>query len=333
MSTISVIIPCYNEAAYIGKFIDSLEDLSTAPHMVSYIIADGGSDDGTRAIIAEKQSGIIDLTVIDNPKRIVSSGLNLAITMKDSEFIVRLDVHSTYDQKYILNCIDAIISSGAACVGGPWNIRPGDTLMSSAISAAFKSPLGSGGALSRNINYDGFVDTVYLGAWRRDTLIDIGLFDESFVRNQDDELCLRIIERGEKIYQDSRIKSEYQGRRSAQTLFQQFYQYGFWKVFVVFKHRKFANLRHIVPFAFLAMIICLFAVSIPMLLVFLLLYSGSLLFGQLLYTRYQGVLHIILSVYCISLMHISYGAGFFKGMLFKILSLSTNKASLVNISR
>ena len=333
MSTISVIIPCYNEAEYIGQFVDSLGEFCTASHEVTYIIADGGSDDRTREIIAEKQLGVNNLTVIDNPKRIVSSGLNLAILMKDSEFIVRLDVHSSYDQNYILNCIDAIISSGAACVGGPWHISPGDTLMSSAISAAFKSPLGSGGAASRNINYDGSVDTVYLGAWRRDTLIAIGLFDETFVRNQDDELCLRIIESGEMIYQDSRIKSQYQGRRSARTLFKQFYQYGFWKVFVVSKHRKFANVRHIVPFAFVVMIICLFVVSIPMLMVFLALYYVSLLFGQLLGVKYQGALHLILSVYCISLMHVSYGAGFLKGILFKVLSLSTKKASLANISR
>ena len=73
--------------------------------------------------------------------------------------------------------------------------------------------------------------------------------------------------------------------------------------------------------------------SLSMLMVFLALYYLSLLFGQLLGVKYQGALHLILSVYCISLMHVSYGAGFLKGILFKVLSLSTKKASLANISR
>ena len=65
----------------------------------------------------------------------------------------------------------------------------------------------SGGAKSRSLSFNGLVDTVYLGAWQREYLIKIGGFDENFIRNQDDELSLRIIQNGGKIFQSSKIKS------------------------------------------------------------------------------------------------------------------------------
>ena len=108
---------------------------------------------------------------------------------------------------------------------------------------------GRGGAASRRVTYSGPVDTVYLGAWRRDALLRLGGFDEALVRNQDDELSLRIVRGGGVVWQSATIRSSYAPRASFTALYRQFYQYGYWKVPVIRKHRMPASPRHLAPFA------------------------------------------------------------------------------------
>jgi hypothetical protein len=91
---------------------------------------------------------------------------------------------------------------------------------------------------------------VTYGCWRKETLLGIGLFDETLVRNQDDELNLRLIRAGGTIWQSPRIRSWYRPRNSLSALFRQYFQYGFWKVAVIRKHRLPASWRHLAPGAF-----------------------------------------------------------------------------------
>jgi len=119
-----------------------------------------------------------------------------------------------------------------------------------AIRAAFHSPFAVGGARSHSPNYEGFVDTVIYGCWRKEIFDRVGYFDEELVRNQDDEHNLRIIRAGGKVYQSRQIQSAYQVRGSLTALFSQYMQYGYWKVLVIRKHQLPASIRHLVPGAF-----------------------------------------------------------------------------------
>ena len=87
--------------------------------------------------------------------------------------------------------------------------------MQEAVVAAFQSPLVAGGALSRRLDYEGPVDTVYLGAWPRATFERFGSFDETLVRNQDDEHNLRIVTGGGRVWQSARIVSALPAARDA----------------------------------------------------------------------------------------------------------------------
>jgi hypothetical protein len=87
--------------------------------------------------------------------------------------------------------------------------------------------------------------------------VRLGLFDEKLVRNQDDELNLRLLRGGGRIWQDPRIQSWYSPRASLRGLFQQYFQYGYWKVAVIRKHRLPASWRHLVPGLFVLSIMVL----------------------------------------------------------------------------
>jgi hypothetical protein len=107
-----------------------------------------------------------------------------------------------------------------------------------------------GGARSHDVDFEGYVDSVFYGCWRRSTLLRLGLFDEELVRNQDDEFNLRLTLAGGKIWQSPRIVSWYRPRTTLASLFQQYLQYGFWKVAVIRKHGRPASWRHLVPGVF-----------------------------------------------------------------------------------
>ena len=151
--------------------------------------------------------------------------------------------------------------TGADNVGGPWRaeVDAGGGATQEAVAAAFQSPLVAGGALSRRLDHEGPVDTVYLGAWPRATFERFGNFDEALVRNQDDEHNLRIVAGGGRVWQSARIRSAYRPRARLGRVFRQYLQYGYWKPFVMKKHGQPAELRHVVPALFVIALVLLCA--------------------------------------------------------------------------
>ena len=260
---VSVIVPCRNEAGYVEAFVASVLAQQLPPQCteLEVLIADGRSDDGTLALLEGLMARHSGLRVVDNPGRIVSTGLNAALAQARGEVIVRMDVHTRYASDYIAQCVAVLAETGATCVGGAW-LPQGQGWPQAAIATAFQSRFGSGGAASRRPDLSGWVDTVYLGCWRRDELLRLGGFDESLVRNQDDELNLRIHRQGGRVWQSAHIRSWYSPRASFVALVRQFFQYGYWKVPVIRKHRLPASVRHVVPFAFVATVLVLAALAV-----------------------------------------------------------------------
>jgi succinoglycan biosynthesis protein ExoA len=247
---ISVIVPCRNERAYIVAFLENLAAQKTGDLAWDAWIADGESTDDTRRQIEEFARRDPRIHVIANPKRSAAAGLNQALSHSTGEIVIRMDVHTRYADDYIAQSVAALERSGADNAGGPWRAS-GGSYIQRAIAAAFQSRFCSGGAKSHDVNWKGFVDTVYLGCWRRETFTRIGGFDESLERNQDDEWNLRLTLTGGKVWQDPRIRSWYTVRPSLRALWKQYFDYGFWKVAVIRKHKRPASWRHLAPGLFL----------------------------------------------------------------------------------
>lgn len=246
---VSLISACRNEAAAIRPFVDSLLAQQFGTLGWELLIADGMSTDGTRAVLNEYAARYANVRVIDNPALIVSTGLNAAIAAARGEIIVRVDAHTVYASDYCLRSIQALEESGADNVGGPARTQVSGR-RARAIAAAYHSRFSTGGARFHDPDYTGWVDTVPYGCWRRQLFARIGGFDEELVRNQDDEFNLRLQRAGGKIWQDPAIRSWYTPRATFSGLFRQYFQYGYWKVAVIRKHRLPASWRHLVPVAF-----------------------------------------------------------------------------------
>ncbi len=319
LGRISIVVPCRNEAAFIDAFLDSaLAQVLPASVSLEVLVADGRSDDGTRERLVERAACEPRLRVIDNPARITSAALNAAIAAAQGDTIVRMDVHTTYASDYAAQCLRALRETGAACVGGPW-VPVGQGWPQGPIAAAFESRFGSGGAASRRVDFNGEVDTVYLGAWPRAQLLAIGGFDEFLVRNQDDELALRITRGGGRVWQSAAIHSRYAPRASFVALFHQFQQYGYWKVPVIRKHRLPASPRHLVPFAFVAVLALLALLGLLWMpawgalaaVVSLYAAAAALNAVAVAHGSLQQMLGVVWACGC---MHIGYGIGFGRGL-------------------
>jgi succinoglycan biosynthesis protein ExoA len=325
---VSVVVPCRNEIRFIRGFLESIADQDIAELNVEVLIADGMSNDGTRQVLGEYEQNCPALRIIDNPGKIASTGLNAAIREARGEVIIRMDVHSEYAPDYIRNCFQILNETGADNVGGPALTRA-NGYMAQAIAVAFQSKFANGGGKFHDPRYEGYVDTVPYGCWRKSSFDWIGLFEESFVRDQDDELNLRIISTGGKIWQSPRIVSWYRPRASLAAVFRQYFQYGFWKVAVIRKHRKPASWRHLVPGASLACTSALLLgatggvlvgasrLSFVLLVIWTLLaglYCAASLGAALIAAgrhgwRYLPILPVVFATY-----HLSYGLGFLLGL-------------------
>ncbi|MCE1191856.1 MAG: glycosyltransferase family 2 protein [Acidovorax sp.] len=249
---ISVIVPCRNERGHIDAFCDSALAQQLPPGWrMEVLIADGESDDGTREHLLQRCAHDARLVLVDNPGRIVSTGLNACIARAQGQVIARMDVHSQFAPDYLAQCLEALERTGADNVGGPW-VAQGAGPTGAAIAAAFQCRWVVGGARSRDTDYEGEVDTVYLGCWRRSVFERFGGFDEALVRNQDDEHNLRLRLGGARIWQSRHIRSVYTPRDSLAHLFAQQRQYGYWRPFVMRKHGQPGSLRQLVPAVFVA---------------------------------------------------------------------------------
>jgi succinoglycan biosynthesis protein ExoA len=312
---ISVICPVYNESAYIKKLLEFYTHAQ--PVYKELILVDGNSTDDTCVIIKEYMQKRDDIRLLDNPRRIVPYALNKAIDAAKGDIIIRLDAHTDYAPDYFEKILETFENTDADIVGGPMRIAKGNTVQN-AIGYATCTAFGVGNSSFHFPDYEGYTDSVYLGAWKKNIFKTTGLFDVAFKRNQDDEFHYRAKSLGFKIYQHPAIKLYYHPRSNFSLLFSQYYQYGLYKPLVLQKIKSALSIRHLIPAGFV-----LYLLSLPLYFILpfyigflpLLLYFLGDIFFTFRTNKPISEMLAILLVYPI--LHISYGLGFIKGFIKK----------------
>jgi len=331
---VTVIMPIRNEADFIARSLGAVVAQDYPADRMDVLVADGMSTDGTRAIVqAAARTAAFPVTIIDNPGGIVPTGWNAALQAARGDIIVRVDGHTLIAPDYVSACVAALERTGADNVGGRMD-AVGETPWARAIALATSSPFGVGGARFHYATGEAYVDTVYMGAWRRETFDRIGGFDEQMIRNQDDEFNYRLRAAGGKILLSDTIQSTYYNRASLSKLWRQYFQYGYYKVRVLQKHPRQMSPRQFIPPLFVAGVV----VGLPLALVSdvlralyalaLTLYAAGNLAASWHMARTSPPLHAVErrsggevkrgELFCIALsfltLHFAYGAGFWAGV-------------------
>ncbi|MEO1465195.1 MAG: glycosyltransferase [Cyanobacteria bacterium J06633_1] len=173
--SVSIIIPTYNEIdnieAVVNKFL-----ASKYPHLLEIIIVDGASTDGTSDKVRHLSQIYPKIKLLENPRRIQSAALNIALEACEGDIFLRADAHCNYAPDYVEQCVMALQKSQAANVGGAQRFVAANTFQAG-VSLASRSLLGSGGAKYRNPNYDGYAETVFLGCFWRRSLAEVGGYE------------------------------------------------------------------------------------------------------------------------------------------------------------
>ncbi len=307
---VSVIIPARNEEATIAATLDSVL-AQDYPGISEVIVADGSDSPAMAGVI---QASYPDVRIVPNPEGIVPTGLNRTIREASGDVIVRCDAHATLPPGYVGRAVAMLDRTGAANVGGRQR-SVGTTFFSRSVALAMNSRLGSGCALYRVSNAPGPTDTVYLGAWRRETLAASGGFDTRLKRNQDYEFNWRLRAQGETVWFDPELAAEYRPRSNMASLAQQYFNFGRWKSAMLLTHPGSLRLRHLAaPLLALGLAASVGVAVMGMLwwaLALPLLYLAVLALGSAASGLRRREPSAIIMPIVLAAMHLSWGIGFF----------------------
>jgi glycosyltransferase involved in cell wall biosynthesis len=259
---VTVLVPCRNEEHHIEACVRSILQQERYRGDFEIFVVDGMSDDATRMILARMAKENATLRLLDNPRKAKPYGLNMAIQMARGGYIAILDAHTEYAPDYLRTCLQLFEEHPeVSCVGGPI-VSEGQGLFGRAVAAVMSHPVGIGNAKHRLPNYEGYAEGACFPMFRKEVFEKVGLYDERLVRNQDDELNYRLAQLGEKVFISPRARCRYFVREKPSQLFQQYFQYGFWRVAVLRKHRLPASVRQIIPPAFMLLTVISFIVGL-----------------------------------------------------------------------
>lgn len=312
LPNVSIIMPVQNEGSYINQSVQSVVSQDYPKDLIEIIVVDGMSMDDTRAVASD-----FGVHTLDNPAKIVPNALNIGLAHSTGDIIIRIDGHCEIVSNYVSMCVQLLHETGAENVGGI-QLAVGKNYISQATAAATSSPFGVGNSYFHFSKKPGWVDTVYLGAYRRDVFDRIGIFDEELVRNQDDEFNYRLRQAGGKIWFDPSLKVKYYCRSSFGKLWQQYFQYGLYKLRVIQKRKALLSLRHLIPSSFILGLISSLSIG----LIYQNIFIGLVIIGP--YAIINITASIISSRHNLKLLpllpltffilHFSYGLGFLWGL-------------------
>ncbi len=287
---------------------------------LEFVVADGLSDDGSPELahrILSSRSHRFE--IIPNPARNTPAALNLCIEKARGDVVLYLIAHCELAPDYVRRAVEVLEQTGADLVGGTIETRGRDDALGEAIALALSSSFGVGGVAFRTkTGLSGWVDTVALGAYRRDVFDRFGVFDPEFIRNQDAELSFRITRGGGRIWIDNSLRSVYHSRASLRALWRQHFYTGASKVQILAKHGRMPAWRHYIPGGFVlalaASVVAAVVLRRPLIVLPALGPYVVVLLSASIWTARRRLSLLPQLVAAMLILHLSYGTGTIAGL-------------------
>lgn len=242
-----IVIPCLDEEAHLPALLALLLRDNPASRIV---VADGGSRDRSRAIVADLARRHPTLLLMENPARIQSAGVNRAVALHGDgcDWLLRIDAHCDYPGGYGAGLLAAAEAQGATGVVVPM-MTVGTACFQRAVAAAQNSVIGTGGSPHRHVGQGRFVDHGHHALMRIDLFRSVGGYREDMPHNEDAELDLRLSAAGGRIWLEPGQAITYYPRRDPAALWRQYRGYGRGRARTLAIHRQRPKLRQMLPLA------------------------------------------------------------------------------------
>lgn len=321
---VSIVIPCRNEEKHILKCLENIEKSDYPLKNIEVLVSDGLSSDNTISLINNyAATSELTINILNNIQQTTPQAFNLGIKHSNGEIIIIVGARHLISTNYISYAINQLYKNPhVACVGGKV-INKYENKTSEIIATAMASSFGVGGGNFRIQSKETFVDTVGTPVYRKSIFNEIGLFDTELIRNQDDEFNLRVLKAGYKILFTPAISIEYYVRASFPNLWKQYYQYGYWKVYVNKKHKTISTYRQLAPALLVAGIFIGFILAFlnKYFLYFYLAVLGSYVGFAIINALKSPINNKLSLIKAYLYLHLSYGMGYIEG-IFRFLILN-----------
>lgn len=325
MARVTLIIPCRNEAGFIGPCLQSVIENNYQRDQIEILVIDGLSDDGTRSIVEEYRRLDNRIHLLDNPQKITPCALNIGIGRGVGDLIIRMDAHATYAKDYISKCAKALVEHGADSVGGIMKALPQkDSLTGRAIVKCLGHRFGVGNSYFRiHERQARWVDTVFGGCYRREVFERVGLFNEHLIRGQDMEFNLRLKKAGGKILLLPDVASTYYARSGMFSFLRHNWDNGVWAILpFLYSEVMPVSWRHLVPLAFVTTLLVFGMLGLSMPLFALLLLSvlslyvaASLAVSAQIAFKERDLRDLFMMPVVFAALHFAYGIGSLWGLV------------------
>ncbi|MFA6156685.1 glycosyltransferase family 2 protein [Mesorhizobium sp.] len=311
-----IVIPCLNEAAHIGALLDRLRP-SAARLGARIIVADGGSTDGTLAIVAGIAGKDSRVLLLHNKRRIQSAAINLAVATfgQGADYLIRIDAHGGYPDDYCERLVEEALATGADSVVVSM-LTSGSGAVQKSAAAAQNSRLGTGGSRHRHLSSGEWVDHGHHALMRISAFGAVGGYDETFSHNEDAELDYRLKQAGYRIWLSGKTRMVYYPRASLKGLYVQYLGYGRGRARNVLKHRVIPKVRQMVPLLVFPVVLLASLSFLHWLAAVPLLLWASVCLGYGLWTAIrQRNADIALAGVSAMIMHLGWSVGFWLQLL------------------
>lgn len=320
-------MPVLNEEGFLETAVRTIlaQDYAGEKEIV---LALGPSTDASDAIAERLAAEDPRVRLVANPERDIPAGLNHAIAASRHPVIIRVDAHSELTPDYTRLGIAALAHTGAANVGGIMRAA-GRGSVQRAIARGYNSPFGLGGGAYHGDGIAGEAESAYLGIFRREAIEAVGGYDPTILRGEDWELNLRIRRAGFTVWFEPALGVTYWPRASLGDLARQFFATGTWRAVLVRRYGRANPWRFFAPGALvlgiavsvIALVLLVsgvlpWASAWPILLAPAALYLLGILFAVARIPDQRGITDRVLTGATLITMHLSWGAGFLRGITF-----------------
>ena len=318
---VSFIVVAYNAGSKLENLLEDLKKQDYNHNDIEIILVDSNSSDNTKDIMMkfkEINKTFSKVLVLDNPKKILPCGWNIALEASTGDLILRVDAHSSLPNDFISKNVNRI-DMGEKIVGGHRiSIIDENNAWQKTLLIAEKSIFGSGIATYRRKEREEYVSTLAHAAYSREVFKKVGGYDERLARTEDNEIHYRMKKAGYKFLLDPTIKSYHHARNSLSKMMK--YLNGYWIGLTMGISPKCFSIYHFVPLVFVLALIFSIIFAFVFSGIPLILLLGAYFTFNILNTIFSIIsekkhLDYLLLPFIFFLLHLSYGWGTLYGLI------------------